>query len=131
MGILSQKSEELYSVQMSISQAPSSFRQPVTQKKAFNPPFKVCSRSLVLAVINCRVNRCKYQPVWEMLDLKFLWRLTHIPWRKIVLYPFSNKSHTIDSLPFLRTPDCRIPAFISALRCHLVFLLIVLTCVRD
>lgn len=72
MGILSQKTEELYSVQMSISQAPSSFRQPVTQKKAFNPPFKVGPWSLVLSVINCRVNRCKYQPVWEMLDLKFL-----------------------------------------------------------
>eukprot|EP00210_Caulerpa_lentillifera_P000245 g238.t1 len=41
MGILSPKSEELYSVQMSISQAPLSFRQPVTQKKAFYPPFKV------------------------------------------------------------------------------------------
>eukprot|EP00210_Caulerpa_lentillifera_P004112 g3921.t2 len=41
MGTFSRKSEELISVQMNISQAPLSFRQPVTQKKAFYPPFKI------------------------------------------------------------------------------------------
>lgn len=38
---LGSSSTDLLSVDMSITQAPPSFRQPVTQKKAFLPPFKI------------------------------------------------------------------------------------------
>lgn len=114
MEILSRKSDELLSVQMNISQAPLSFRQPVTQKKAFYPPFKVsifCGQNHTWWI-----DRFKCQLALEMLDLPYRWRWMHTPSPKKGLCLSLNKYLTTASLLCLSILDYKTPVYTTLSR---------------